>query len=276
MSEVWTYYGAEATGKTTLGFSAIQAFADGIEIHFDFDLGRERAIWRFPKAVQDRIKSVRFPEVPTWTLGSGAITQAWANFERVYEMALNDSQVRVLFVDTGTQMHRLNADEYLENYVKRNKPSRHQLQQMEYRFPNNRTRAKLMAAREANKLLIMSHYERPVYVEQFAQHTDGSMVKESVDTGRKECSGFGEIGYASDQHLQLFLRDMNMDMQTGKMMIDPGTGKPFTKAKLVQGARFLKPNPPSIFGVEVMEPNFEKLVQAVDRVKQESLGGMVQ
>uniref|UniRef100_A0A6H1ZRB4 Uncharacterized protein n=1 Tax=viral metagenome TaxID=1070528 RepID=A0A6H1ZRB4_9ZZZZ len=275
MSEVWSYFGAEATGKTTIGFTAIQLFPDGIEVHFDFDLGRERAIWRFPKAIQDRIKSVRFPEVPTWTLGSGAITQSWANFERTYEMALNDPQVRVLFVDTGTQMHRLNADEYLENYVKRNKPNRHQLQQVEYRFPNNRTRAKIMAAREAQKLLIISHYERPVYVEQFVQHADGSMGKESVDTGQKECNGFGDMAYASDQHLQLFLRDLNMDLQTGKMMIDPGTGKPFAKPRLVNFARFIKPNPPSIFGMEVPEPNYERLVQTVEMVKKASMEGMV-
>ena len=153
MSLVTTYYGVEKSGKTTFGFSAIRAFPDGIEVHFDFDLGRDRAIWRFPPKLADRIRTVRFPEVPTWTLGSGAITKQWADFEKFYEMALNDPQVRVLFIDTGTQMHRLNADEYLENYVKRNKPARHQLVQIEYRTPNARTRAKIMAAREANKLL---------------------------------------------------------------------------------------------------------------------------
>uniref|UniRef100_A0A6M3KNT9 Uncharacterized protein n=1 Tax=viral metagenome TaxID=1070528 RepID=A0A6M3KNT9_9ZZZZ len=274
MSEVWSYFGAEASGKTTLGFSAIQLFADGIMVHFDFDLGRDRAIWRFPKAVQERIKSVKFPEVPTWTLGSGAITQSWANFERTYEMALNDPQVRVLFVDTGTQMHRLNADEYLENYVRKNKPNRHQLMQIEYRFPNNRTRAKIMAAREAQKLLVISHYERPVYVEQFVQHPDGSMGKESVDTGQKECSGFGDVGYASDQHLQLFLRNMNLDLETGKVMIDPGTGKPFPKARLVQFARFIKPNPPSIFGLEVPEPSMDRLMKMVEMVKATSMEGV--
>jgi len=167
MSLVISYYGVEKTGKTTFGFSAIQAFSDGIEVHFDFDLGRERAIWRFPQQIADRIRTVTFPEVPTWTLGSGAITQQWANFERIYEIALNDPQVRVLFIDTGTQMHRLNADEYLENYIKRNKPARHQLLQIEYRIPNARTRAKIMSAREANKLLIISHYEADVYAEQF-------------------------------------------------------------------------------------------------------------
>ncbi len=274
MSEVWSYFGAEATGKTTFGFTAIQLFPDGIEVHFDFDLGRERAIWRFPKAIQDRIKTVRFPEVPTWTLGAGAITKSWANFESVYEMALNDPQVRVLFIDTGTQMHRLNADEYLENYVKRAKPNRTQLQQIEYRIPNSRTRAKIMAARVAQKLLIMSHYEQPIYEEQFIQRADGSMAKESVNTGRKTHSGLGEIAYPSDQYLQLFLRDENMDIQTGKPMMNPATGKPFDKPRLVTHAKFLKPNPPSIFGTEVVEPNFTKMAQTVESVKRLSLEGV--
>lgn len=258
MSIVVSYYGAEASGKTTLGFTAIKAFPDGIEVHFDFDLGRERAIWRFPDSLAGRIKSVRFPEVPTWTLGSGAITHQWASFERVYEMALNDPQVRVLFIDTATQMHRLNADEYLENYVKRNKPTRHQLVQIEYRIPNSRTRAKIMAAREAEKLLIMSHYERPVYVEQFVQQPDGGIKKESVDTGQKEHAGYGDIAYAVDQHLQLFLRNTNLELVTGKEL-QPPILKTF--------ARFLKPNPPSIYGIELPEPNYVRLIQMVDGIK---------
>lgn len=258
MSEVYSYYGAEATGKTTLGFSAIKTFSDGILVHFDFDLGRERAIWRFPEKLTNRIKSITFPEVPNWTLGSGAITQQWARFEQYFETALNDPQVRVLFIDTATQMHRLNADEYLENYVKRNKPNRHQLVQIEYRFPNNRTRAKIMAAREAQKLLIMSHYERPVYVEQFVSQPDGSIKKESVDTGQKEHAGYGDIAYAVDQHLQLFFRNTNLDTITGKELQPP---------KLTTFAKFLKPNPPPIYGIELPEPNYERLIQFVDGIK---------
>ena len=262
MSLVVTYYGMEKTGKTTFGFSAIKAFPDGIEVHFDFDLGRERAIWRFPDKLAARIKSIRFPEVPTWTLGSGAITQQWADFEKVYDTALNDPQVRVLFIDTGSQMHRLNADEYLENYVKRNKPNRHQLQQMEYRMPNSRTRAKYMAARAANKLLIVSHYEQDVYQEQFVQRADGSMVKESVKTGQKTHAGFGDTMYLTDYHLQLLLKNTNLD---------PTTGAEQNPAKLTTFARILTPNPPMAFGIEFPEPNYGKLIQIIDGIKKASM-----
>lgn len=262
MSEVVTYYGEEKSGKTTFGFTAIKAFPDGIEVHFDFDLGRERAVWRFPPKLADRIKTVTFPEVPTWTLGNGAITQQWAKFEKFYEMALNDPQVRVLFIDTGTQMHRLNADEYLENYVKRNKPNRHQLVQIEYRIPNSRTRAKVMAAREAQKLLIMSHYERDVYQEQFVQRPDGSMVKESVPTGQKTHAGYGDIVYATDYHLQLFLRNTNLD---------PNTGAELNPAKLTTFARILTPNPPPAFGIEFPEPDYGRLIQIIDGIKRTSM-----
>ena len=262
MSIVVSYYGQEKSGKTTFGFSAIKAFPDGIMVHFDFDLGRERAIWRFPDSLANRIKSVRFPEVPTWTLGSGAITQSWANFEKTYEMALNDPQVRVLFIDTGTQMHRLNADEYLENYVKRNKPSRHQLQQFEYRTPNSRTRAKIMAARDAQKLLIMSHYEVPVYVEQFVQRPDGSVAKESVNTGRKTYAGYGDVVYATDYHLQLFLKNINLDLITGNEQ---------QPARLITFARILTPNPPPAFGIELPEPSYKRLMQLIDGIKAASV-----
>ncbi|KKL94296.1 hypothetical protein LCGC14_1866050, partial [marine sediment metagenome] len=235
MSNVITYYGLEKTGKTTFGFTAIRAFLEGILVHFDFDLGRERAIWRFPKSLADRIQSIRFPEVPNWTLGSGAITAQWAKFEQYWDMALHDPQVKVLFIDTGTQMHKLNADEYLENYVKRNKPNRHQLQQIEYRIPNSRTRAKYMSAREAEKLLIVSHYEGDVYQEQFVQRPDGSMVKESVKTGVKTHSGFGDTPYLTDYNLQLLLRNMNRD---------PNTGAELQPPTLRTVGKILTPNPP--------------------------------
>ena len=262
MSQVIGFFGVEKTGKTTFGFSAIKAFNDGVMVHFDFDLGRERAIWRFKPDVADRIMSVRFAEVPTWTMGSGAITKQWAEFERIYEQALNDPNVRVLFIDTGSQMHRLNADEYLENYVKRNKPNRHQLQQMEYRIPNSRTRAKIMAAREADKLLIISHYETDIYQEQFVQHPDGTMSKESVKSGQKTHSGFGEIPYLVDYNLQLFLKNTN---------VDPNTGKDLTPVKLKTVARILTPNPPDALGVEILEPTFERLNQVVDGIKKLSM-----
>jgi hypothetical protein len=258
MSEVITYFGGEKSGKTTLGFSAIMAFPDGIEVHFDFDLGRDRAMWRFPKSLQDRIKSVRFPKVPTWTIGSGAITRQWAEFERIYEMALIDPQVRVLFIDTGTQMQRLNADEYLENYVKRNKPNRHQLQQIEYRIPNARARAKIMAARDAQKLLIISHQETDIRQEQFVTHPDGSLTKESVKTGQKEHSGLGDIPYLTDWHLQLFLKNIN---------IDPTTGKEQSPPNLITIARILTPNPRTVFGMEVPEPDYQRLMSAVNGAK---------
>lgn len=257
MSIVLAYYGGEASGKTTLGFSAIKAFSSGSLIHFDFDLGRDRALWRFPQKLVDRIKTVKFPEVPSWTLGSGAITKRWADFERVYEQALNDPQVSVVFIDTGTQMHSLNADEYLENYVKRNKPARHQLLQIEFRFPNNRTRAKIMAAREADKLLIISHKERPVYVEQFIQRPDGSLAKESVDTGQKTWGGIGDLPYLVDQLLHLKLRNSNTDLSLPQ--------------NLITYATFQKPNPPAIYGLELPQPTFMKMVKMVDGIKSLSM-----
>jgi len=266
MSLVISYYGVEKCGKTTFGFTAIKAFDEGIMVHFDFDLGRERAIWRFPEKWASRIQTVRFPEVPTWTLGSGAITESWRRFEEIYAQALSDPQVRVVFIDTVSQMHSLNADEYLENYVSksalsRGKPARHQLQQIEYRTPNTRTRAKIMAARHAEKLLIMSHYEGDVYHEQFVQRPDGSLTKESVKTGAKTHKGFGDIAYAVDHHLQLFLRNINVDAQ----------GVEQSPPNLISVVRILTPNPPGAFGIEIPEPTYMRLTKMIDGIKAASM-----
>lgn len=262
MSLVISYYGAEKSGKTTFGFTAIKAFDEGVMVHFDLDLGRERAIWRFPEKWANRILTVRFPEVPTWTLGSGAITESWARFESIYSQALGDPKVKVVFIDTVSQMHSLNADEYLENYVKRNKPARHQLQQIEYRIPNTRTRAKIMAARQAEKLLIMSHYEGDVYQEQFVQRSDGSLGKESIKTGAKTHKGFGDIAYVVDHHLQLFLQNFN---------VNPVTGAEQNPPRLITVARILTPNPPGAFGLEIPEPTFLRLTRMIDGIKAASM-----
>ncbi len=156
-------------------------------------------------------------------------------------------------------MHKLNADEFLENYVKRNNPKRSQLQQMEYRMPNSRTRAKVMAARFAEKLLVISHYEQDVYHEQLVQRADGSMVKESVKTGQKVHGGMGEIPYLTDHHLQLFLKDLDLD---------PVTQQPITNVpRLTPYARILTPNPPAAFGLELPEPTYLRLIKIIDGIK---------
>ena len=262
MSEVITLYGGEKTGKTTFGFSAIRAFPDGIMVHMDMDMGRDRAIYRF-KDVADRIKSVTFPEVPKWSLGSGEFTRQWARFEHLYEMALNDPLVRVVFIDTTTQMHHLNADEYLENYVKRNNPKRSQLQQIEYRIPNSRTRGKIMAAKESGKLLILSHYERPIYVEQLVQRPDGTMVKESVDTGEKTFNGITDTPYLADYHLLLFLKDYNLDLVTNKP-IGP-------RPQLKTVGRILTPHPRDAYLVEIPDITYERLKMVLDGIMKASM-----
>jgi len=260
MSEVVSFYGGEKTGKTSFGFSAIRAFPDGLMVHFDFDLGRDRAIYRFHD-VEDRIKTVTFPEVPKWTLGAGEITRRYAHFEQVWEMALNDPNVRVLFVDTATQMRNLDADEYLENYVKRNNPKRSQLQQIEYRTPNARVRSKFMAAKEAGKLLIISHYEAPVYVEQLVQRPDGSMVKESVNTGQKTYAGLGDTPYIATFHLLLFLKDLNLD---------PVTNQPVgPRPNLVTVGQLRTPHPREAYMMEIPDITYERLRMVIDGIMRE-------
>lgn len=258
MSLVITYYGEEKTGKTTFGFTCPKPM-----LHLDFDLGRERAIWRFKDA--DQIISIPLPEPPNWAIGSGAATKLWATFEAYYEKGLADPQMKTIFIDTGTQMWKANTQEYLENYVKRSNPKRQQLQQIEYRMPNDRMRAKVLAARGAGKLLVISHYESDIYEERFVQHPDGTVTKESVPTGQKRHSGFGDITYLTDLHLRLTLHNVNTD---------PITGKPQNPIKLRPFATVETPNPLSVYGYEFAEPSYDRLMQTIEIMRNAEMAGV--
>jgi len=194
-----SYHGPEKSGKTTFGFT----FPKPI-IHLDFDLGRDRAIHRF-KGEENLIASIPLPEPPGWSIGSGEATRLWAEFCSRYDQALKDPQVKTIFIDTGTQMWKSDTQEYLENHVKRVNPKRTQLQQIEYRMPNDRMRAKVLAARMAGKILVISHYETDEYDERWIEQPDGKMKKESIKTGRKLHAGFGEIRNLTDMHLYLYV-----------------------------------------------------------------------
>ena len=49
------------------------------------------------------------------------------------------------------------------------------------------------------------------------------------------------------------------------------TGKEQQPPKLKTVARILTPNPPDAFGVEVPEPDFEKLLMVIDGIKKASM-----
>jgi len=88
------------------------------------------------------------------------------------------------------------------------------------------------------------------------------MTKESVKTGQKTLAGYGDIVYCTDHHLQLYLKNTN---------VNPANGKELNPAKLKTIARILTPNPPTAFGVEIPEPNYERLMQVIDGIKRASL-----
>lgn len=199
MGMIISYHAPEKAGKTTFGFT----FPKPI-LHFDFDCGRDRAIWRFPNEAH-LIKSIPLPEAPDWSIGSGTATRLWDYFCRVYDQAITDPNIRTIFIDTGTQMWKVDHQEYLENFVKRAKPTRLQLQETEYRVPNDRMRGKILAARNTDKTLVIAHYETPERDERWVEQPDGKVKKESVITGRKLHAGFREMRNLVDMHLYLYL-----------------------------------------------------------------------
>ena len=244
---ILSYHGASKTGKTTFGFTAPKPLA-----HLDFDLGRERAIWRFKPEEQQQIISYPLAEPPKWNIGSGDATRLWANFERYYEQCLNSPYFKTIFIDTGTQMWKANHQEYLENYIqKTSRKPRTTLLQIEYRTPNDRMRAKLLAARQSGKLLIVSHYEADEYEERWVTDADGSPKKESIKTGRKTHSGFGEMTNLTDLHLYTYLKQKQVN---GRTLYIPAM------VVLTCGIA-----PPSIIGAELEEPTWNKLMELIER-----------
>jgi len=252
MAHIITFYGPEKCGKTTLGFTAPKRI-----LHIDFDCGRERAIWRFRSCEADII-TVPLPEPPDWAIGSGAATRLWATFEHIYDVGLHDPTIKTVFIDTGTQMWKADTQEYLENYVRRTNPKRTQLQQIEYRMPNDRMRAKILAARTVNKNLIISHYESDEYEERFVTAPDGSVKKESVKTGRKLHAGFTDIPNLTDLHLYAFLRNVVVHNRDG-------TAQP----KFVPFVQILTPGwaPLSAIGLEIPEPTFERVEALIEGMR---------
>jgi hypothetical protein len=249
-----SYHGPEKSGKTTFGFTAPKPM-----LHLDFDMGRERAIHRF-RSVEKDIITVPLPEPPGWVIGSGAATALWANFERIYDQGLRDTGIKSIFIDTGTQMWKANTQEYLENHVKRVNPNRIQLQQMEYRTPNDRMRSKILAARTCGKILMIAHYETDEREERWVPRPDGGVIKETVKTGRKEHAGFGEMRNLTDMHLRVFTK-MTHEMNVAGVAQD----------RLVPYARIETPGwaPLNAVGLEIAEPTYDLLVLMVKTMRGE-------
>jgi hypothetical protein len=243
MGEVYSFHGSAKSGKTTFGFTFPKPM-----LHLDFDLGRERAIYRF-KDVANQIHSVPLPEPPGWAIGSGAATKLWMSFTEVYHRGLSDPNIKTIFWDTGTQVWKANTQEYLETVIAK-KNSRRQLLQIEYREPNDRMRSLIMEARQSNKILLIGHYETDDYQEQFVSVPGGSLVKDSVKTGRKLHAGFGEMPFITDSHFYTYV---NHVLQPGNTYLHI----PYLRIEVTGNF------PMNATGYEIAEPSYDKLMVAL-------------
>ena len=214
-------YGEIKTAKTTLGL----LFPKPI-MHFDLDLGIDRAIHRFIKFSLLEVPAnqplpvealnghyeivtkpyyipIRLPQMPV----AGVVGLWEQQFLVDYFLAVNSPHIKTIIIDTGTKLWNMAKEAQLER-AQRSNPNRHNLIQIEYTLPNQEIRAVLGAARQTGKNLYIPHHIGGKYEPQPNPQT-GRM--ESTQVGFT-WDGWSHLGAAMD--LVLKSRTVTEDKKT--------------------------------------------------------------
>jgi hypothetical protein len=167
-------------------------------ILFDFDMGAHRG-WGIEKLIADGlVEVIRIPmPKPSLMSRSGKLsgyTEAWNEFIRAFNLALDDPEVLTISIDTCTTFWKLIQDAYLQE-IQVNSPNRKQLIQIEFGEPNSRMRAVFELAKVAGKDLLMVHHEGDEYAplldsngKPMVDSNNGQQIR--LQTGRKIPDGF--------------------------------------------------------------------------------------
>lgn len=185
--------GDEKTGKTTFALTAPDP-----TWYFEFDIkGLDRAVWRFKSK---QIKHTSYPQPQQFLVTKNSlkepqrlmgIKEIWYKYLQDYLKFLEDETYQTGVIDTATTLWSICHDTYLQEkqevqIAKGEKGKlRESLSEVEYGEPNNRFRALINAAHNANKNLVLVHYETDVYEQRLL---DG--VVKSFRTGKRRAEGF--------------------------------------------------------------------------------------
>lgn len=196
--------GEEATIKTTMAYTAPWPI-----VGFQFDLGEERALYG---AMYDKyFKNAKINIVKYDRLGENKPTKQWDGYDiTIYQLpqpislssnlitghkalydyfitllglAVSDSNIQSIVVDTMTLARSVKADAYLEELNQKG-ADRRQLLQIEYGHPNEAIRSLYSLMKACDKNFIAIHHLRDGYAPQ--------MIKgeiQSVPTGERVLDG---------------------------------------------------------------------------------------
>jgi hypothetical protein len=178
-------------------------------------------------------------------------------FAASYVKHLQDPKISTIVIDTATILKSVTDDAYLQeiqekqlqtmdpvtNVDKDKKPLRQQLQQIEYKEPNSRTRGIYYNAKSFGKHLVLTHHARDEYKP--IPQKDGSIA--TGPTGKRERSGFATLGDSADMIVYCYWKDAVRNRQGEVIEV----GKPYCKIELA-GVKELE-------GMVLEEPTYEKI-----------------
>lgn len=210
-------WGEDKSCKTTLALTFPKPL-----IFMEFDVGGfQRAVYRFQNEYDNGlIKYEAYPlpmtfgkfdptklEVRPSKLVVG-MKELFYEFASKYIKHLQDPNVATIVIDTATLLKGITDDAYLQEIQERQmetmdpnthldkdkKPLRTQLQQIEYKEPNTRTRGIYYQAKANNKHLVLVHHARDEYKPM--PQRDGTLA--NSPTGKRERAGFTTLGDSAD------------------------------------------------------------------------------
>lgn len=250
-------WGPEKSAKSSLALSWPQPI-----VHFDFDMGFERAMYRYTNGTaptetetgwsittsEGGITSYRCPTPFNVSIHPNTplkgYMELWNKFLKWYMDALTDAKVKTIVVDTATQCWQICHMAYLQEkqeaqLLNKETKLRERLIPIEYAEPNARMRAIEQAPKAYSKHLVLTHYQTDTY----ASRMSGDRIEE-YKTGEKELDGFRATANLSD----IVLRT-KVDGTTPKALVT------------VCGLSL------NMVGVELVNPTYDSLVAALDKLR---------
>lgn len=177
-------------------------------------------------------------------------------FASNYIKHLQDKDLATIVIDTATILKTVTDDCYLQELQERQmpinpttgigsdgKPLRSQLQQIEYKEPNNRTRGIYYNAKSHNKNLVLVHHARDEYKPQLQR--DGTIA--NSPTGKRERSGFSTLGDSADIIAYTYWDDK--------------AKKPYCKIELAEVKE--------LEGMVFETPTYDKIIKVINMVRGE-------
>jgi len=189
-------------------------------------------------------------------------------FASNYVKHLQDPNVATIVIDTATILKTVTDDAYLQEIQeiqmetmnpqtgldKNNKPLRTQLQQIEYKEPNNRTRGIYYNAKSHGKHLVLTHHARDEYKPMLQR--DGTIA--TTATGKRERAGFATLGDSADIIVRCRWKDAKKDNKGN--IIEPG--KPYCQVELAEVKE--------LEGMIFEYPTFELIDRAIKFIRGET------